>query len=109
MHYSRRKLSDLTFWRTGRAEIRARGTARLRTRRLHAGDARAVLEREFHAEGPAVAGPSALRADEHRGDVSPAYRRLFAHGGAGHDPGRYRLASSLLRPAGPQGDPLRRC
>ena len=40
--------------------------------------------------------------------LSPAYRRLFAQGGAGHDLGRYRRALSLLRPAGRQSDPLRR-
>src|ERR1700687_5142189 len=96
----------------GGAEIRAcvvaHGAARVDARRLHASDARPVVGCKLYPTGPAVAGPSALCAGRHSRVLSPAYRRLFAQRAAGHDPGRYRRALSLLRPPRRHGDPLRR-
>src|ERR1700681_4319629 len=69
---------DVTLWRAGGAAVRARvvtcGAARARARRLHAGDARAVVGRELDPKGPAAAGASALCAGDHSGNLSPAYR-----------------------------------
>src|SRR5260221_11860460 len=90
------------------ARVVAHGAGRVFARRLHAGDARAVVGCEFYPAGPAIAGASALCAGGDSRVLSPAYRRLFAQRGAGHDPGRYRRALSLLRPPRWQGDPLRR-
>src|SRR5258705_8048729 len=112
LHYLSSKWTDVTLWRTGDAELRtgvvACGVARVCARRLHAIDARTVVECQFYPKGPGVAGPSALCAGGHPGDLSPAYCRLHAQRAAGHDPGRYQRALSLLRPAGRQGGPLRR-
>src|SRR5215510_16534426 len=101
----------LTLWRTGGAEVRTGvvgcGVAWVCARRLHAIDACTVVECQFDPEGSAAAGPPALCAGDHPGDLSPAYCRLHAQGAAGHDPCRYQLAFSLLRPVGRQGAPLR--
>src|ERR1700730_14511487 len=99
-------------WRVGRAEVRARviarGAVRVGSRRLHAIQDLTVVGCEFDAKGSAAAGRSALRAGEHSGAISPTYCRLSEQGAAGNDPGRFRRALSLLRPAGRQGGPLRR-
>src|SRR5947207_2880065 len=59
----------------GGAKVRARVGARgaLRARRVHAGDARAVVGCQFDPKGSPVAGPSALCAGDHSGNLSPAY------------------------------------
>src|SRR5260370_3260823 len=88
------------------ARVVAHGAGRVFARRLHAGDARAVVGCEFYPAGPAIAGASALCAGGDSRVLSPAYRRLFAQRGAGHAPVRYRRALSLLRPPRWQGDPL---
>src|SRR3984893_10383626 len=80
----------------GGAEDWARGAARPFARRLHSSDARAVVGCELYPAGPATTGASALCAGRHSRVLSPAYRRLFAPRGAGHDTGRYRVAFSLL-------------
>src|ERR1700730_10478247 len=90
------------------ARVVADGAARPFARRLHASDARAVVGCELYPAGPATTDASALCAGRHSLVLSPAYRRLFAPRGARHDPGRYRVAFSLLRAAARQGDPLRR-
>src|SRR5882724_10076874 len=86
----------------------AGGAARVGARRLHAIDAVTVVGGKLYLEGPAVAGPGAVCAGEYFGAISSAYGRLSVQGETGNDPCRYRRPLSLLRPAGRQGDPLRR-
>src|SRR5437867_2326877 len=47
-------------------------------RRLHAIEARTVVECQFDRKGPAVAGPPALCTGDRSGDLSSAYCRLHA-------------------------------
>src|SRR5436190_3296524 len=112
LHYLSSKWTNVTLWRTGGAEVRtgvvACGVARIWARRLHAIEARTVVECQFDRKGPAVAGPPTLCTGDRSGDLSPAYCRLHAQRAAGHDPGRYERPLSLLRPAGRQRAPLRR-
>jgi lipoprotein-anchoring transpeptidase ErfK/SrfK len=68
-------LGNLTFWRTGGAEVRtrvvARGAARVRARRLHAGYARTVVGCRVDPKGPAIAGPSTFA----QASIPEPYRR----------------------------------
>src|ERR1700752_2590302 len=93
LHDFSSKWTHGTLWRTVGAEVRtgvvASWVARLCAGRLHTDDARTVVECQHDLKGSAAAGPPALCAGDHPGDLSPADFRLHAPRAAGHDPGQY--------------------